>query len=300
MILIFVSCFFLMMGNFFKMVTHLSGDAWSLGTDSQKPHVTILNVEGPIIDPMNILKQIEKIKSREKCRGVLVRIESPGGAVAASQEIYHALKNLRGDEFPVVISMGNTAASGGYYIALAGNRIFSNPGTLTGSIGVIAQFPMAEDLMKKVGITFSTIKSGSLKDAGSPFKKATQKELEYFQEMIDGTYSQFIDDVLLNREISKKNLLEVADGRVFTGKHAQEIGLVDTLGGLLDAKAYIAELTKLGEDPIFVEPTTPSSWVEHLGSKVNSLGQPFESRVKELFRSGIFYIWSMGNSLDNY
>jgi len=296
--IISTTCFFLMLGSFFKMISHFSGDTWVLDAETHKPHIAVVNIEGPILDAKPILKELAQIKKREACRGILVRLETPGGAVAASQEIFQTLKSLKTKEFPIVVSMGNTAASGGYYIALAGQTVFANPGTLTGSIGVIAQFPMAYDLMDKVGISFSTIKSGELKDAGSPYKKATPKELQYFQDMIDGTYTQFLDDVLAHRDIPEAELKKVADGRVVTGRVAFELGLVDTLGGLPEAKAYIAEITHLGANPVFVEPTKPSNWINQLGAQVKQIA-PLNSQVNHLLKSGVYYMWPLGFGQEN-
>ena len=194
--------FFSMVKSIANMVGRLSED----GKTEKSEHLTLLRIEGPIFDATSTLAILGRVAKDEHCKGLLLRVDSPGGAVGASQEIYTALRRLRRNGLPVVVSFGNIAASGGYYVSLAGEKIFSNPGTLTGSIGVIFQFPEAEKLLDKVGVSLQTVKSGPLKDVGNPARKPTPEEIKYLQGVIDDTYAQFLEDVSSNRHISMDSL----------------------------------------------------------------------------------------------
>lgn len=277
---------------FFAMVAGIVGLIARTSEESEKPHLVLLKIEGPIFDSEPWLSLIDRIADDETCRGVLVRIESPGGAVASSQELYHALKRLREKDMPVVVSLGNIAASGGYYAALAGEKIFSNPGTLTGSIGVIFQFPEVGELLDKAGISLQTVKSGALKDVGNPARKATAGELAYLQHVIDDTYAQFVEDVAASRGLALDTLRPLADGRVFTGRQALAAGLVDTLGGLNEAKDYLVARSASAEDvPWTIEPR-PRSRVERLlDPEAKSELSELVSGVRERFSPGAFFLW---------
>jgi protease-4 len=256
--------FFFFLGSVFSLIGRMAGE----GSKEPRAHLTVLRIEGPIMGSDTYLESIRRIADDKACKGVLVRIDSPGGAVGSSQEIHTALLALKAKGLPVVVSQGNLAASGGYYVSLAGDRIFSNPGTLTGSIGVILQFPEAEKLLDKVGVKLNTIKSGALKDVGNFARPPTPDELRYLQSVIDNTYGQFIDDILKSRKIQRAELLRIADGRVMTGKQALGYGLVDTLGGYREAENYLASVAKLGGQPLIVkEPPAHSRLEDFFGSK---------------------------------
>jgi len=204
-------------------------------TDGQKS--SVLGLEGT--EAIKVRRQLQKAIDRDSIKGVLIRINSPGGTVGISQEIYHTIMNLR-QKKPVVASMGDIAASGGYYIASACDQIYANPGTLTGSIGVIMQTYNAQELMKKVGLEDVTIKAGKYKDIGSFSRPMNSEERGILQSLIDDTYQQFLDDVYQGRSyngeiISRSQLAESAQGLIYTGKKAHKIGLVDRLGGYQDA-----------------------------------------------------------------
>ena len=194
-----------------------------------------------------------------------------------------------------MVSQGNLAASGGYYVSLAGDRIFANPGTLTGSIGVILQFPEAEKLMDKLGVKMNTVKSGSLKDVGNFARPPTPEEIKYLQSVIDNTYGQFIDDILANRKIAKAELLKIADGRIMTGKQARDYGLVDTLGGYREAEAYLAGLAKLEGEPVVVQEPPTKTWFENMmdtqsSSDLGSLARAAQDWLPSV-RQGTFFLW---------
>jgi protease-4 len=175
-------------------------------------------------------------------------VDSPGGAVGPSQEIYSAIKKLR-EKKHVLVSMGTLAASGGFYIACAGEKVYANPGTLTGSIGVIMQVPNMQGLMRWAGIEMQTLKQGALKDSGNPFRQMTGEERAYFEGVLGDVHGQFIDDVAKGRNLTPEQVKPYADGRVFTGRQAKEWKLVDELGGLEDAVAEAAKLGGIDGEP---------------------------------------------------
>ena len=177
-----------------------------------------------------VMAQIRKAKDDPEVKAVVVRINSPGGSAAASQEIAEEIKKLREAGKIVVTSMGDTAASGGYWIAANTDRIVANPGTLTGSIGVITQLQNLEELYDKIGISYETFTSGPHKDMGSSARSLTDEEREIFQAMVDDIFQQFVSVVAEGRGMTREEVLQLADGRIFTGRQAQEVGLVDDLG----------------------------------------------------------------------
>jgi protease IV len=206
------------------------------------PRVGVVEVTGPISDSKKTLKELADFADSDTIKAIVVRVDSPGGAVGPSQEIYEAVRKLR-DKKHVVISMGSIAASGGFYIACAGEKIFANPGTLTGSIGVIFTFYNVQGLLKWAGIQASPLTAGKMKDAGSPYREMTPEERAYFRTVLDDVHEQFIQAVADGRGLTVEQVKPVADGRIFTGRQAKELKLVDSLGGLADA---VAEAGKLG------------------------------------------------------
>lgn len=216
--------------------------------------VALVEIFGPIYNPHPILEQLKKIEDDSGVKAILLRLETPGGGVAASQEIYARLAYLRDQkEIPIVASMGGVAASGGYYVALGADTIMANPGTLTGSIGVIAEFPTYGKLFEKIGINFEVIKSGKFKDTGSPHRPLTGEERQYLQSVIDDSYQQFLAAVVEERQIDVKKAELLADGRVYTGRQAQALGLVDLLGGMDQALKLAGELGGIEGEPRLVE-----------------------------------------------
>ena len=209
--------------------------------------IAIINVDGIIIDSTPYLESIRKISETDSIKAVVVRINSPGGAVATSQEIYEELKNL-GEQVPVIVSMGTVAASGGYYVACAASKIYANPGTITGSIGVIAQFANYEQLLKWAKVEVEVIKSGELKDLGSPFKKMPKEEKKYLQTLLESVHAQFENTVSAGRKIAPEKIALLSDGRIFTGSQAKELALVDEIGTLETAIAEARERGGLKED----------------------------------------------------
>ena len=194
--------------------------------------IGIVDITGLIHDSQHIVKQIKKFREDERIRGIVLRIDSPGGSVGPSQEIYdEVLKTRKGDKI-IYASMGTLAASGGYYIASAADQIFANPGTLTGSIGVIMAFSNAKGLMEKIGLQPEVIKAGKYKDIGSPVRSMTQQEKNLLQNVVTDVHQQFIEAVANGRGLSIAEVAEIADGRILTGRQAHSLDLVDQLGGL--------------------------------------------------------------------
>jgi protease-4 len=217
---------------------------WPFKTSSKKK-IAKVEINGAIggetrKQVLNCLKTVEE----REFPALLLRIDSPGGTVADSQEIYYALKKL-GEKTKIVASFGNISASGGVYIGVGANHIISNPGTITGSVGVIIRGNNLEKLLDKVGVSFKVIKSGPYKDILSFDRKSTPEEEEILQNLIDNTYQQFIETIAEGRKLSLETVKSFADGRIFSGKQALELGLVDRLGGEEDARRWACELAKL-------------------------------------------------------
>ena len=222
--------------------------------------IAVLNLNGIILNPYPLVNRIESLRKSKSVVALVLRIDSPGGSVGASQEIYRALERFRESGKPVVISMGNVAASGGYYVASAGNYIFANAGTITGSIGVIITHVAYKELLNKLGIKATAIKTGKFKDTLSPFRELTEEERKYLKETVDEVLEQFIQAILKYRreKISEEKLREIADGRVFTGEKAKELGLVDEIGSLQDAIEKAKELSGYPDaKPLYIKEEKP-------------------------------------------
>jgi len=252
--------------------------------------VGIVEVSGIIDESESVLRQIKTFREDKSVRAVVVRVNSPGGAVAPSQEIYAGLVKLKErTEKPVVASMGSVAASGGYYIACAADSILASPGSLTGSIGVLLEFPDLQEVLKKVGIGFEVIKSAEHKDIGSPFRSLTEKEREILQEMVDDVFDQFVEVVSNERGLSYDSVLAFADGRIFSGRQAYNLGLVDRTGDFQDAIDTAGRMCGLGEDPktVRVRKKRPS-WLELINNAATRLQDPASAmsspRLLYLFR----------------
>jgi protease-4 len=213
--------------------------------------VGVIPIEGIIGDSREIVSEINEFADNSSIRAVVLRIDTPGGSVAPSQEIYQAVRELRKKK-KVVVSMGSVAASGGYLIAVAADRIVANPGTITGSISAVMHYANVEELLKKVGVRSSVIKSGKFKDIGSPVREMTAEERSLIQGIVDDIYDQFVRTVSENRKIPLSKIVRLADGRVFTGRQAKELGLIDDLGGLQDAVLLAGRLSGMKEKPEIV------------------------------------------------
>ncbi len=196
-----------------------------------------------------IISEIREYRKRGDIKAMVLRIDSPGGGVVASNEIYDEIKKAKEDGKSIVVSMGSVCASGGYYIASAADTVVANPGTITGSIGVIMGFTNMEGLLKKIGVKFEVIKSSKYKDIGSPFREMTPEEKALLKESVDDVYNQFVDIVCKERNLERKKVLEIADGRILTGRKAKELGLVDRLGTLSDAITIAGRMAGIEGEP---------------------------------------------------
>jgi protease-4 len=237
--IIFGGLFLCLFGFLVVLGVAVKGDDKGYGSGEK---VGIVEIIGTINDSKKTLKELRDFAEAENIKAIVVRIDSPGGSVGPSQEIYDAITKLK-DKKKVVVSMGSIAASGGFYIASAGQKVFANPGTLTGSIGVIFQLPNVTGVMKWAGLQMNVITAGKMKDSGSPFREMSAEEREYFEGVLADVHKQFIEAVAKGRGLKVEDVLPYADGRVFTGRQAKEWKLVDELGGIDDA---VAEAGKLG------------------------------------------------------
>lgn len=222
---------------------------------STEERIAVVRVEGVILDAQQTVGDLKRYGDNPLVKAIVVRIDSPGGGVVPSQEIHDAVRRIRDKQNKLVIaSMGTVAASGGYYIAAATDRIVANPGTLTGSIGVIMEMANVEGLMKKIGVESVVIKSGAHKDLGSPFRAMNREDQTILQNVMDDVHSQFIEAVAAGRSLDVKDVRALADGRIFTGRQAKTAKLVDELGDLNHAIKLAADMAGMEGEPRVVEP----------------------------------------------
>ena len=215
--------------------------------------IAIIEVQGVILDPQPVVEKLVKLRKNEKVKAIVLRIDSPGGGVGPAQEIFAEVKKAR-KEKKVLVSMGSVAASGGYYIACGADKILANPGSITGSIGVIVESLNVEELLRKLGLRSMVVKSGKHKDLGSPLRPMTEEERKLLQGVIDSVHEQFIRAVAEGRKLPVEKVRELADGRIFSGEQAQELGLVDELGNLEDTLAMAATLAGIRGEPEIIYP----------------------------------------------
>lgn len=229
---------------------YLASDA----AENGRNRLALVKITGPIMDPAPTLAWIRKIALMpDKPKGVLLRVDSPGGGAAASQEIYAALAQL-GQSIPIAVSMGATAASGGLMVSMAGKRIFANPSTVTGSIGVRMDIPQLQGLMGKLGIGQETLVTGAYKNAASYTRPLTPEDRAYLEGILQDMHGQFVDIVVKGRNLPREQVEKLANGKIYTGKEAQALGLVDEMGGQLDAHAWLAKETGVPMDKKMLTP----------------------------------------------
>jgi len=237
--------------------------------------IALIRIEGPILDSKDTIDELKEHIKDSSIKAIVLRVDSPGGAVAPSQEIYEEVRKAVVKK-KIIVSMGSVAASGGYYIAAPASRIIANPGTLTGSIGVIMEVPNLEGLMNKIGVKTEVIKSGKHKDIASVFRGIGKEEREILQNVLDNVHEQFITAVAEGRKMLPDDIRKIADGRVFTGEQALKAGLVDELGNLEDAIKTAASLAGIKGEPVVV------SKKERL-SIINLLREGVPKELKEIF-----------------
>ncbi|MBS4027801.1 MAG: signal peptide peptidase SppA [Ignavibacteriales bacterium] len=238
--------------------------------------IAVVEVFGPIYSSEDIVRQLKKYRDNSTIKAILVHVNSPGGGVAASQEIYESIKRTD-EKKPVIVSFSSVAASGGYYIACGARTIVANPGSITGSIGVISQFWEVNKLLDKIGVKSNTVKGGKMKDSGNPFREMTDDERKNFQALADDIHSQFMDAVGEARNFTHEEVLAIADGRVFSGKMAYKLKLVDTLGTFDDAVRIASDAAGIDGEPAIVKEVERESIIERMfGTTLKSV-----AKVKE-------------------
>jgi len=252
-----VGCIVLLVGTLATvtlafLVVNLSLDNEGLALGPLGKRVGLVEIVGDIDTSDGVVDQLEHMRLDSSVRAVVLRLDSPGGGVAASQEIYEAVRKVRDEGKPVIASMGGVAASGAYYIACAADSIVSNPGTLKGSIGVIMSFPNTEELFKKVGVRFEVVKTGKFKDIGSLSRPMTPDEKALLQGVLSNVYQQFVTAISDGRDMEKSDILPYADGRIFSGDQARDLGFVDRLGDLNDAILLAGSMAGIKGRPVVV------------------------------------------------
>ncbi|MCG8637269.1 MAG: signal peptide peptidase SppA [Desulfobacterales bacterium] len=216
---------------------------------SGRGNIGVVEVTGPIMSSKKVIEDIRMFRENDGIKAIVLRIDSPGGGIGPSQEIYRELMKTR-DRKQVIASMGSVAASGGYYIAAATQGIVANPGTITGSIGVIMEYANLMELAQKIGISPVVIKSGEFKDMGSPLRELKEDEKALFQELVDELHAQFVSDAARGRDMDINTMKDLADGRVYTGQKALKLKLVDRLGNLDDAIQWAGEMAGIEGEPV--------------------------------------------------
>jgi len=239
--------------------------------------IGILSLDGVIVDSDKFITQLKKYSKSNSIKGIIIKVNSPGGSSAVSQEIYEMIKWAKKRyNKTIYVAMESIAASGGYYVSIASDTIFALPSTLTGSIGVIMDFPEYEKVMSKIGLKMNVIKTGELKDAGSPYRKFTTNDKKYFQSLVDDVYEQFIDDIAESRDISLDVVRELAKGQVFTGKQAYKHKLIDVIGTTQDAIDLMAQKLNLRTNPKVVKPKEEKmTLMDILFGDINNLTKMF-------------------------
>ncbi|MBW1998335.1 MAG: signal peptide peptidase SppA [Deltaproteobacteria bacterium] len=251
--------------------------------------IGVIKIEGPIKDSGHILSQLVRFRKDRGIKAIVLRIDSPGGGVGPSQEIFREVLRTRKTK-RVIASLGGVAASGGYYVAVAADKIVANPGTITGSIGVIMEFLQVEELMKKIGVDFEVVKSGEFKDIGSPIRKMSEKEKALLEEVISDIKEQFVRAVAEGRGLGLEQVQEIADGRIISGARAKELGLIDSLGNFQDALELAKKMSGIRGEAQIVYPKRSRGriWDLLFESAVKALS----NAIKEHDSWGLKYRWN--------
>ncbi len=251
--------------------------------------VGIVEVVGPIMDSDKTVREIDEFRRDDSILAVVLRVDSPGGGVGPSQEIYTEVEKLAATK-PVVVSMGSVAASGGYYVAAPAQRIVANPGTITGSIGVIMNFTNYQELLDKIGLKNEAITSGKHKDIGSPVRPMTDEDRAILQGLIDDVHQQFVSAVAKGRKLDIDVTSKLADGRIFTGRQAKEVGLVDDLGNFRDALNIAAQLADIDGEPRLIYPPEPKKdFIQYFLEETTS---QLQKGLREETSTGLQYRWN--------
>ncbi len=272
------------------------------GLDLNKDAIGVVRLDGVISmekrgglffgDSMveRINRNLEKMAKKNAVKAIILKINSPGGTVASCQEIVAQIRDLRQTyKKPIIAMLGDVAASGGYYIASACDLVVASSGTITGSIGVIFQAGQFEGLLRRLGISFATVKSGKFKDIGNPTRAMTLEERQLLQELINSAYNQFLQDVALGRHVTPEEVRPIADGRIFIGEEALRLHLIDSTGGFKEAQSLATKLGNIKGEPRLI-------WDGDLKEDFLSEFMPAKSTIsilpKEMLPSGLLYIWT--------
>jgi protease-4 len=295
----------------------VKGSTWKTSEEAvfesgRGEHVAVIDLKGAIMDSRKMLKQLKAAEEEKEIKAVVLHLNSPGGVVAPSQEIYEAVKKF---PKPLVVSMDSVAASGAYYIAAGAKKIFANAGTLTGSIGVIMQFANMKKLYEWAKVERYSIKTGKFKDSGAEYREMNAEEKAYFQELVMDTLGQFKEAVATGRKMTQEEVDAVADGRVFTGMQAKKLKLVDEIGTLDDAVQFIAKEAKIKGKPKVVFPKKKqaglrdllmsgeddedfeesSSFIDRLTAKLADRITGIRMSDRQTLKPGIYWIWNGAN-----
>lgn len=274
---------------FIAVVYTLSGFMGRSTSLSIGKKIGVIEVTGVIAASREVVDQLINFRDDAGIKAIVLRVDSPGGGVGPSQEIYEEVRKAV-EVKPVVVSVGAVAASGGYYIAAPAQRILANPGSITGSIGVIMEFTNFQELLQKIGLSSTVIKSGEHKDIGSPIRPMSDADRQILQAMIDDVHTQFIEAVAEGRKMEPEAVRLLADGRVFTGRQAMAAGLVDELGNLQDAIAVAAELAGIeGEPKVVYPPKAKLGFLEYL---IQETVSQLRHGLQEQSSAGLRFIWS--------
>ncbi len=250
--------------------------------------IGVISIEGTISESMRITSQLVNMRKNKRIKAIILRINSPGGSVGPAQEIYREVQKTI-ETKKVIVSMGGVAASGGYYIAAAANKIVAEPGTITGSIGVIIEFVLLKDLINNIGIKFEVLKSGEFKDVGSPHREMTERDRELVKDLIADIQNQFVEAVAKGRNLDEEQVKKIADGRVFSGARAKELGLIDVLGNFQDAVETAKEMAGITGEVTLVYPKKSGMelWERFMDSAAGSLAHLLQG-----INSKVEYRWS--------
>jgi protease-4 len=243
--------------------------------------IGVVEIEGVIAESRQTMEDIVRYKEDPSIKGVILRINSPGGSVGPTQEIFREVVKLK-EKKKVFVSMGSLCASGGYYLAAAGEKIYASPSTITGSIGVIMQSVILEDLLKKIGVKSNTIKAGDLKDAGTPFREMTPEERAYLDGVVKNIHEQFIKDIAAGRSMDIEKARKLADGRIYTGLQAKELGLIDDIGNFYDTVDDIKKALNIKGKPELIYTEKPFSLSKWIFSSISK--ESFESFFSSPFK----------------
>lgn len=269
---------------FSSAVTTQSSDTYEESYGSGSERVAVIDIQGPIVDSDEVIRKLQRYRKRSSVKAIVLRLDSPGGGVVPSHEIYEEVRRTSGRGTPVVASLGSVAASGAYYIACGADLIVSNPGSITGSIGVISSFTDLQGLMDKLGVRRTTIASGKYKDTGDPGRPMREDEVAQLRGTIMNVHRQFVDVVERSRELPRDSLDRLADGRIFSGEQAFDAGLVDTLGTLETAVRLAGTLGRIEGEPRVVRERLREPLIDRLmGSGASGSLRSMGSSLRSAF-----------------